>query len=105
MSVEIVHFLTRSHLQRIYSQGVCLLRFIDVSGKDSEAARVDHISWFTQTRSYKEPDNFRGEPFVFEWMTFPGYTTMQLLQEIQIMIQEFVTQPKKSGKNCIYVNV
>ena len=70
----------------------------------SEVARVEQISWFTQIQSYKELDNFVGEPFVFEWMTFPGYTTMQLLQEIQVMMQEFVTQPKTSGKDCIYVN-
>ena len=108
MSLEIVHFVTRNHLRRIYSEGVCLLRFSDMSGKmkpHSEAARLEQISWFTQTPTYKELDNFTGEPFVFEWMTFPGHTTMQLLQEIQIMMQEIVTPtligPRRATKRFV----
>ena len=48
----------------------------------------DKIEWFTQSREYHELDSIDGEPVVFEWIIFPGYTTVQLLQEIHRTMEE-----------------
>ena len=39
------------------------------------------------TPEYRVFDNLTGEPFVFEWKSFPGHITKQLLQEIQNMME------------------
>ena len=41
--------------------------------------------WLTDTAQYRELDRTDGEPMEFEWNIFPGFTTLQILAEIQKM--------------------
>ena len=43
------------------------------------------IKWFLKTRYLKDLDRIDGEPTEFEWITFPGFTTLAILDEVQKM--------------------
>ena len=44
--------------------------------------------WFLNSRQYKELDRIDGEPMELEWNIFLGFTTLQILAEIQNMVSE-----------------
>ena len=46
------------------------------------------LSWFKDSSQYRALDTIDGEPMEFEWNIFPGFTTLQLLQEVH----EFMTK-------------
>ena len=60
----------------------------------SETSGKDRVEWFTQSPEYREVVSIDGEPVVFEWKIFPGHTTLQLLQEIQITMEEIFLHKK-----------
>ena len=37
---------------------------------------ANRLEWFTSTNQYRELDGIDGEPVEFEWMIFPGHTTL-----------------------------
>ena len=41
------------------------------------------LDWFKDSSQYRTLDTIDGEPMEFEWNIFPGFTTMQLVQEVQ----------------------
>ena len=51
-------------------------------------ARKEKNEWFTATPQYREFDRIDGEPIEFEWQISPGFTTLQILAEIQKMMGE-----------------
>ena len=60
-------------------------------GKTSQnpiSARKEKIEWFMNSLQCRELDRIDGEPMEFEWTNFPGFTTMQILAEIQKMLTE-----------------
>ena len=48
----------------------------------------EKMECFTVTRHYRELDRIHGEPMEFEWQNFAGFTTLQILAEIQKMMGE-----------------
>ena len=41
------------------------------------------LGWFKDSSQYRTLDTIDGEPMEFEWNIFPGFTTLQLVQEVQ----------------------
>ena len=39
------------------------------------------LGWFKDSSQYRILDTIDGEPMQFEWNIFPGFTTLQLVQE------------------------
>ena len=54
----------------------------------SNYAWEDRLTWFKSSPQYRTLDTIDGEPMEFEWNIFPGFTTLQLSQEVQ----EFMTK-------------
>ena len=56
-----------------------------MGGISSNPVKVwkEKIVWFVNSRQYKELDRIDGEPMEFGWEYFPGFTTLQILVEIQ----------------------
>ena len=61
--------------------------------------REDKLTWFKSSPQYRTLDAIDGEPMEFEWNIFPGFTTLQLSQEVQeLFLRLSETQEKFSGR-------
>ena len=49
----------------------------------SNTAWEEKSSWFKSSSQKRIFDTIDGEPMEFEWNIFPGFTTLQLVQEVQ----------------------
>ena len=49
----------------------------------SNYAWEDKLTWFKISSEYSNFDIIDGEPMEFEWNIFPGFTTLQLVREVQ----------------------
>ena len=49
----------------------------------SNTAREQQLGWFKDSSQYRTLDTIDGEPMEFEWNIFLGFTTLQLVQEVQ----------------------
>ena len=49
----------------------------------SNIAWEERLEWFKSSPQYRTLDTIDGEPMEFEWNIFPGFTTLQLVQEVQ----------------------
>ena len=47
-------------------------------------------------KQYRELDRIDGEPMEFEWMIFPGFTTLQILLEIQKLMTDLIVSQNNS---------
>ena len=67
------------------------------------------LQWITSTKQYRELDRIDGEPMEFEWMIFPGYTTLEILLEIQKLLNKLDKQSGRTRtiprKNHLHVDV
>ena len=43
----------------------------------------EQLSWLNDSPQYRTLDTIDGEPMEFEWNIFPGFTTLQLVDEVQ----------------------
>ena len=43
----------------------------------------EQFSWFKDSPQYRTLDKIDGGPMEFEWNIFPGFTTLQLVDEVQ----------------------
>ena len=50
--------------------------------------------WFKSTLEYRTLDRIDGEPMEFEWNIFPGFTTLQLSQEVQELLLRLNKTPE-----------
>ena len=60
-------------------------------GRTSEnpvRAWKEKIDWLMNSTQCRELDRSNGEPMEFEWKHVPGFTTLQILAEIQNMMTE-----------------
>ena len=46
----------------------------------------DKLTWFKISPEYRTLDRIDGEPMEFEWNIFPGFTKLQLSQEVQELL-------------------
>ena len=59
----------------------------------SNADWENKLSFFKSTNQYRELDGFDGEPVEFECITYPGHTTLQVLQDIHELMRELNCEP------------
>ena len=86
----------------------------------SDTVWEEQLSWFKSSPQYRSLDTIDGEPMEFEWNIFPGFTTLQLVQEDQkfmnkmgdasefrgriiflSMFNDIIWRNKDSEKECI----
>ena len=69
--------ISLSHAKgNVFSNSVLLLGKVNQSPTSNTAQEL-HLDWF------KSLDTIDGEPMEFEWNIFTGFTTLQLVQEVQ----------------------
>ena len=94
----------------IKSKILCILRFRIVSGKDASIPWVhrrmeNKVEWFTCTPQYRELDRNDGEPKEFEWTTLPGFTSLQILAEIQKRMNEMWCELEQFSGRIIFMSM
>ena len=52
----------------------------------SNIAWEQRLEWCTSSPEYRTFDRIDGEPMEFEWNIFPGFNTLQLSQEVQVLL-------------------
>ena len=65
----------------------------------------EKIDWFMNSRHYRGLDRIDGEPTEFEWKNFPGFTTLQILAEIQTMMTEIKCEPEQFHGRIIFMSM
>ena len=65
----------------------------------------DRWTWFKSSREYRALDRIDGEPIEFEWNIFPGFTTLQLVREVQELLSRLSTQPENFTGRIIFMSM
>ena len=60
----------------------------------SNIAWEDRLTWFESSPEYRALDKIDGEPMEFEWNIFPGFTTLQLVREVQELLSRLSVEPE-----------
>ena len=60
----------------------------DARASRSEAKMENQVGEFRQSFSYRELLGIDGEPTEFEWIIFPGLTSLEILQKVQTDLQD-----------------
>ena len=55
----------------------------------------DKLMSFRSSSEYRILDVIGGEPMDFEWNIFPGFTTLQLVREVQEFLSKMRIQPRR----------
>ena len=78
----------------VFSDSVLCLGRIHENAQ-SNGAWEDRLGWFKSSPEYRNFDRIDGEPMEFEWNIFPGFTTLQLVREVQELLSRLSVQPEK----------
>ena len=63
------------------------------------------LKWYFETRYLKELDRIDGEPMEFEWINFPRFTTLGILNEIQKIMAELICAPEQFQRRIIFISM
>ena len=66
----------------VFSDSVLCLRKVN-QNPTSNNVWEQQLGLFKESPQYRTLDTIDGEPMEFEWNIFPGFTTLQLVQEVQ----------------------
>ena len=70
----------------------------------SNTAWERQLDWFKDSSQYRTLDTIDGEPMEFEWNIFPGYTTLQLVQEVQQFMNK-MGEPEQLQGRIIFMSM
>ena len=90
----------------VFSNSVLCFGGIIADYPPSVKSWTDKSERFTHSTPYRELERIDGEPVVFEWMIFPGYTTLELIREVQNMMQkELGVLPRDFKDRVIFISM
>ena len=72
-------------------------------GEIPVSASKEKIVWFMNSFQCRELDQIDGEPIEFEWIIFPGFTTLQILSEVQNMMTEIQCELEQFPGTIIFM--
>ena len=65
----------------------------------------DRLTWFKSSPEYRALDTTDGEPVEFEWNIFPGFTTLQLVRDVQEFLFKLSVQPEDFTGRIIFMSM
>ena len=71
----------------------------------SDSAWEEQLSWLKDSPQYRTLDAIDGEPMEFEWHIFTGFTTLQLVREVQEFLSKMSIQPEEFTGRNIFMSV
>ena len=69
------------------------------------AAREQRLEWFETSQEKRNLDRIDVEPMEFEWNIFPGFTTLQLSQEVKDLLLRLNEAPEKFTGRIIFMSM
>ena len=100
MEVFIFGWWWRSHQSlahtkvHVFSDSVLCLGKMNENPK-SNIAWEERLTWFKSSPEYRALDRIDGEPMEFEWIIFPGFTTLELCTKVQELLSRLSVTPEK----------
>ena len=70
----------------------------------SNTAWEQQLSWFKDSPPDRTLDTTDGKPMEFEWNVFPGFTTLQLVQEVQELMNK-MGEPEQFQGRIIFMSM
>ena len=70
----------------------------------SNTAWERQLDWFKDSSQYRTLDTIDGEPMEFEWNIFPGFTTLQLVEEVQKFVNK-MSDPEQFQGRIIFMSM
>ena len=88
----------------VFSDSVLCLGKIHQNPESNEAWKK-RIEWFTTDKSYRDYDGINGEPTVFEWNIFPGFTTLQLCGKVTDLLSRLGEAPETFTGRILFMSM
>ena len=88
----------------VFSDSVPCLGKMNQNPK-SNIAWEDRLKWFKSSPQYRTLDKIDGEPVEFEWNIFPGFTTLQLSEEVKSLLLRLGETPEKFTGRIIFMSM
>ena len=64
----------------------------------------EKLSWLKDSSPHRTFDTIDGEPMEFEWNIFPGFTTLQLVREVQKFMSKMGDPAQFQGRIYLHVD-
>ena len=71
----------------------------------SNGAWEDRLGWLKISPEYRNFDRIDGEPMDFDWNIFPGFTTLQLNQEVKNLLLRLGETPENLTRRIIFMSM
>ena len=71
----------------------------------SNTAWEQQLDWFKDSSQYRKLDTNDREPMEFEWNMFPGFTTLQLVREVQKFMSKMGDPPEQCKGRIIFMSM
>ena len=81
----------------VFSDSVLCLGKVN-QNPTSNTAWERQLAWFKSSSQYRALDKIDGEPMEFEWNIFTGFTTFQLVQEVQMFMNKMGEPEQFQGR-------
>ena len=88
----------------VFSDSVLCLRKIH-ENPQSNIAWEERLEWFKSSPEYRTVDRIDGEPMEFEWKLFPGFTTLQLSQDVKDLLLRLNDTPEIFTGRIIFMSM
>ena len=81
----------------VFSDSVLCLGKVN-QNPTSNTAWEQQLDWSKDSSQYRTLDTIDGEPMEFEWNIFPGFTTLQLVREVQKFMSKMSEPEQFQGR-------
>ena len=96
--------VSRTHRFTYFSDSVLCLGKMNENPQPNYAWE-DRLTWFKSSSEYRALDKIDGEPMEFEWNIFPGFTTLQLVREVQEFLSKMSIQREDFTGRIIFMSM
>ena len=73
--------------------------------QDPVRAWNEKSNWFMESRPFRQLDRIDGEATEYEWKIFSGFTSLEILVEIQKMMSDMKCEPKHFHGRIIFMSM
>ena len=88
----------------VFSDSVLCLGKIHENLQSNDAWE-QRLGWFKSSQVYRNFDRIDGEPMEFEWNIFPGYYTLQLIEEVKTLLLRLDETPENFTGRIIFMSM
>ena len=87
----------------VFSDSVLCLGKVN-QNPTSKTVWEEQLGWFKDSPQYRTLDTIDGEPMEFEWNIVPGFTTLELVREVQKLMSK-MGEPEQFQGRIIFMSM